>query len=67
MNAAMAEPVPRNAFNASLPLGGKGYPRANRSNGVGTGEKELVSCFIIAITTRIAAFLSNRDSLKRFW
>ena len=59
INAAIADPVPRNASNASLPRGGSGNPRANRSIGVGTGENVFVSCFIIAITTRMGGVLSG--------
>src|SRR5687768_5735384 len=54
MKAPIAVPVPLKASRTACPSSGCVAPRAKRSIGVGTGEKVLVSCFICAITRRMA-------------
>ena len=45
-------PVPLKCRYTSGPTATPNPPRPNRSRGVGTGENVLVSCSIMAITTR---------------
>src|SRR3954452_10383706 len=53
--------VPRKASSAELPNQAPSRPK--RDSGVGTGEKVLVSCFIMAMTARIC-FISSRVGLS---
>src|SRR3954466_5889595 len=55
-DAAMPVLVPRKASSAELPNQAPSRPK--RASGVGTGEKVLVSCFIMAMTARIC-FISG--------
>src|SRR3954454_24329410 len=62
--------VPRKASSAELPNQAPSRPK--RDSGVGTGEKVLVSCFIMAMTARMcfisrlgAAHLPSRPKLRQ--